>query len=71
MQVKKRDSNKIYAMKVLKKQQLIKRKQVAHTKTERKVLEEIDNPFIVALRFAFQTDTKVPSEQDATFCHFA
>lgn len=59
MQVKKRDSNKIYAMKVLKKQQLIKRKQVAHTKTERKVLEEIDNPFIVALRFAFQTDTKL------------
>jgi hypothetical protein len=31
---------------------------VAHTKTERKVLEDINNPFIVSLRFAYQTDTK-------------
>lgn len=59
MQVKKKDSGKIYAMKVLKKEQLVKRKQVAHTKTERKVLERIDHPFIVSLRFAFQTDTKL------------
>lgn len=59
MQVKKKDTHKIYAMKVLKKAQLVKRKQVAHTKTERKVLEDISNPFIVSLRFAFQTDTKL------------
>jgi len=59
MQVKKKDTQKIYAMKVLKKSQLVKRKQVAHTKTERKVLEDIQNPFIVSLKFAFQTDTKL------------
>jgi len=59
MQVRKKDSGKIYAMKVLKKQQLVARKQVDHTKTERKVLEEIDNPFIVSLRFAFQNETKL------------
>jgi serine/threonine protein kinase len=46
-------------MKVLKKAQLLARKQVAHTQTERKVLEEIDNPFIVSLRFAFQTSDKL------------
>jgi serine/threonine protein kinase len=38
---------------------LVARKQVAHTQTERKVLEEIDNPFIVSLRFAFQTGDKL------------
>jgi len=59
LQVMKKDTGKIYAMKILKKQQLVKRRQVAHTKTERKVLEDIGHPFIVSLRFAFQTDTKL------------
>lgn len=59
MQVRKKDTNKIYAMKVLKKQNLVARKQVAHTITERRVLEEIDHPFIVSLRYAFQTDDKL------------
>ncbi len=59
MQVKKKDTGKIYAMKVLKKQHLVARKQVAHTQTERKVLENIEHPFIVSLRFAFQTDDKL------------
>lgn len=59
MQVRKKDTGNIYAMKVLKKEQLVKRKQVAHTQTERKVLENIQHPFIVSLRFAFQTDHKL------------
>jgi len=59
MQVRKKDTGKIYAMKILKKEQLVARKQVAHTKTERKVLEDIDHPFIVSLRFAFQTSSKL------------
>src|SRR4051812_38810410 len=46
-------------MKVLKKAQLVARKQVAHTKTERKVLEDIDHPFVCHLKYAFQTDTKL------------
>ena len=59
MQVRKKDNGRIYAMKVLKKEQLVARKQVAHTKTERKVLEEIHSPFIVQLRYAFQTENKL------------
>lgn len=59
MMVKKKDTGKTYAMKVLKKDQLVKRRQVAHTKTERKVLQSIDHPFIVSLRFAFQNDAKL------------
>jgi len=59
MQVRKRDTGHIYAMKVLKKQMLVARKQVVHTKTERRVLELIDHPFLVSLRFAFQTEGKL------------
>ncbi len=59
MQVRKKDSGKIFAMKVLKKAQLVARKQVAHTKTERKVLEDISHPFVCHLKYAFQTDSKL------------
>lgn len=46
-------------MKILKKETVVKRKQVAHTQTERRVLSSIDHPFIVKLHYAFQTDTKL------------
>jgi len=59
IQVRKKDTGKIYAMKVLKKDQVIKRKQFEHTMAERRILEEIDHPFIVSLRFAFQTSSKL------------
>lgn len=59
MQVRKKDTGKIFAMKVLKKAQLVARKQVAHTKTERRVLEDINHPFVCHLQYAFQTDTKL------------
>ena len=57
--VKKNDDNKIYAMKILKKKAMIKRNQVNHIKTERKIMELIDHPFIVKLAFAFQTPQKL------------
>ena len=57
--VKKNDDNKIYAMKILKKKAMIKRNQVKHIKTERKIMELIDYPFIVKLAFAFQTPQKL------------
>jgi hypothetical protein len=53
-QVQKRDTKQIYAMKILNKRDLVSRNQVTHTRTERKILESIDHPFIVSLRFAFQ-----------------
>jgi serum/glucocorticoid-regulated kinase 2 len=59
IQVKKKDTGQIYAMKVLKKEQVIRRKQFEHTMAERRILEEIDHPFIVSLRFAFQTTQKL------------
>ena len=57
--VKKNDDNKVYAMKISKKKAMIKRNQVKHIKTERKIMELIDHPFIVKLAFAFQTPQKL------------
>mmetsp|Transcript_66712 Transcript_66712/g.150646 ORF Transcript_66712/g.150646 Transcript_66712/m.150646 type:complete len:366 (-) Transcript_66712:233-1330(-) len=49
----------VYAMKMLKKEHIALRNQVAHTKTERNVLETVLHPFIVTLHFAFQTPKKL------------
>ncbi|EGG18760.1 protein kinase 2 [Cavenderia fasciculata] len=59
MQVKKKDDGKIYAMKVLRKDAIIARKQVNHTKSEKTILQGVSHPFIVNLHFAFQTRDKL------------
>ncbi|KAF5297430.1 hypothetical protein FQR65_LT01361 [Abscondita terminalis] len=55
------DHGRLYAMKVLKKATIVqKKKTTEHTKTERQVLEAVrDNPFLVTLHYAFQTDAKL------------
>ena len=52
-------SKKLYAMKILKKELVIKRKQVNHTMTERSLLEKLNHTFIVKLFYAFQDKTKL------------
>lgn len=52
-------TEEILAMKVLRKSELVKRNQVNHTMTERRIMSSIQHPFIVGLRFAFQTQTKL------------
>ena len=46
-------------MKVLSKPNIVKRRQVEHTNTERRVLGNINHPFIVRLHYAFQTNEKL------------
>ena len=57
--VKKNDDSATLAMKVLKKKHMIKRNQVEHTKTERSILELVKHPFIIQLRYAFQSQVKL------------
>ncbi|KAF0720212.1 Aste57867_481 [Aphanomyces stellatus] len=57
--VRKRDNGLVYAMKVLRKENIIKRNQVEHTRTERHVLGYVRHPFIVGLNYAFQTVDKL------------
>jgi len=54
----KKDGN-LYAMKVLSKPNVLKRKQVEHTKTERRVLGGTSHPFVNSLHCAFQTSGKL------------
>ncbi|KAI5841135.1 kinase-like domain-containing protein [Morchella snyderi] len=59
-QVRKKDTNRIYAMKVLSKKVIVQKKEVAHTLGERNILVRTattDSPFIVGLKFSFQTPT--------------
>jgi len=48
-----------YAMKILKKDQLIKKNLLVKTQAERDILEKVKNPYIVGLHYAFQTETKL------------
>lgn len=59
MQVMKRDTGRIYALKTLRKAHIISRSEVAHTLAERSVLSQINNPFIVPLKFSFQSPEKL------------
>ena len=52
--VRKTDTNKLYAMKTLKKADVLRRNQVAHVKAERDILAEADNEWVVKLFFSFQ-----------------
>ena len=49
----------LYALKSLRKAELVKRGQIEHTATERHVLAAISCPFLVHLVFAFQTPDKL------------
>lgn len=56
-QVRKKDTRRIYAMKVLSKKEIVAKKEVAHTIGERHILQRsLDSPFLVGLKFSFQTD---------------
>ncbi|KAJ3169257.1 hypothetical protein HDU88_001054 [Geranomyces variabilis] len=54
--VEKKDTKKLYALKYINKLQCIKMRAVPNIFRERAILEEIDHPFVVNLRFAFQDD---------------
>ena len=57
--VRSKKTQTIFALKVLRKDNIIKRNQVEHTKTERNVLGVLRHPFIVGLNCAFQTKDKL------------
>ncbi|XP_022888384.1 serine/threonine-protein kinase AtPK2/AtPK19-like [Olea europaea var. sylvestris] len=54
-QVRKIGSSEIFAMKVMRKDKIIKKNHAEYMKTERDILTKIDHPFIVKLRYSFQT----------------
>jgi len=57
--VKFKKDERLYAMKILKKDIIRKTNQITHTKTEREILARVYHEFIVKLKFAFQTSEKL------------
>lgn len=47
MQVRKKDTGRIYALKTIRKAHIVSRHEVTHTLAERTVLGQVTNPFIV------------------------
>ncbi|KAM7275714.1 hypothetical protein ACFE04_017580 [Oxalis oulophora] len=56
---KKKGNNDIYAMKVMRKDSIIKKNHVDYMKAERDILTKVVHPFIVQLRYSFQTKSKL------------
>jgi protein kinase A len=52
--VQSKHNQRFYAVKVLKKQQVVKMKQVEHTNDERRMLQEVKHPFLITLWGTFQ-----------------
>ena len=59
MQVRKKDTGRIYAIKSIKKAHIISKSEVTHTLAERIVLAKVLSPFIVPLKFSFQSKDKL------------
>lgn len=55
--VQKVDTGRIYAMKTLKKEEMLKKDQLAHVRAERDVLAESNSPWVVQLYYSFQDPT--------------
>ncbi|KAI0527557.1 hypothetical protein KFK09_003161 [Dendrobium nobile] len=54
-QVRKKGTSEIFAMKVMRKDKIIEKNHAAYMKAERDILTKVDHPFIVQLRYSFQT----------------
>ena len=60
MQVRKKDTKRIYALKTIRKAHIAQRPgEITHILAERTVLALVNNPFIVPLKFSFQNPDKL------------
>ncbi|NWS49996.1 AKT2 kinase, partial [Probosciger aterrimus] len=57
--VREKATGHYYAMKILRKEVIIAKDEVAHTVTESRVLQNTRHPFLTALKYAFQTNDRL------------
>ena len=53
--MRKKDTGRLYAMKIMKKNKIIREKKLKPILSERKILEKLNHPFIIKLHWAFQS----------------
>ncbi len=58
-QVLYKKTNQIYAMKVMRKEKILQKDHSEYVKSERDLLTGVLHPYIVTLRFSFQTPSKL------------
>ncbi|KAK7340064.1 hypothetical protein VNO77_20756 [Canavalia gladiata] len=54
-QVRKKGTSEIYAMKVMRKDKIMEKNHAEYMKAERDILTKMEHPFVVQLRYSFQT----------------
>merc|ERR1712038_1169704 len=54
-----KSSNHLYAIKILKKEVIIKKDEVEHTMTENRVLQSTRHPFLIGLKYSFTTQDRL------------
>ncbi|XP_014299158.1 cAMP-dependent protein kinase catalytic subunit 1-like [Microplitis demolitor] len=55
--IKNKQTSVYYAMKILDKRKIVKTKQVEHTRNEKRVLQSINYPFVVTLKYFFKDNS--------------
>lgn len=60
-------TNQLYAMKILKKEVIIRKDEVAHTMTEKRVLQRVNHPFLLSLRYSFTTADRQVVQTEIVF----
>lgn len=58
-QVRKRDTQEVFAMKVMRKDRILERRHGEYVRAERDALTAVVHPYIVTLRYSFQTSQKL------------
>jgi serine/threonine protein kinase len=66
LQVRKKDTGKLYAMKIMNKDFIVQEEKVPQVSTERRIMVRMNHPFIVKLHWAFQTASELNLVMD--FC---
>ncbi|ETW07747.1 AGC protein kinase [Aphanomyces invadans] len=59
IQVRHKPSGEIYAMKIVSKEYLVKKNYIGNMQTERDIMTKVDHPFLVKLKYAFQSPANV------------
>lgn len=57
--VERKKTKQLFAMKSINKEDIVKKDQIEHTKTQKMILEHVNHPFLVNLAYAFQTPNKL------------
>ncbi|XP_071477985.1 RAC-gamma serine/threonine-protein kinase-like [Diadema antillarum] len=59
IQVREKKTSELFAIKVLKKEVIVQKDEVAHTLTENRVLQKTSHPFLTSLKYSFQTSDRL------------